>query len=253
MAGPEPRCPAPTRDATSGARPAPPDKRRRAEPRALFRRAAQDGGHAGGTAPPRGGHGAWARPAPGLLRAGGCHPAWVGPAGAGEWLRRRQEACERAGGPGVQGGAPATSQEPGPGAGVGAQRGPGGVPRPEPFVMPSCPPADRAGLPEAAHDLPEQEAGAAGRGRQGEAPPLLQEHRPRLQDSQGGKARPSRSAWAGSAASAPLLGLWPGQPCPESCGGPAVGLCGSARGLGLLRILNTITEPLHCLDCLTQC
>lgn len=126
MAGPEPRCPAPTCDATSGARPAPPDKRRRAEPRALFRRAAQDGGHAGGAAPPRGGHGAWARPAPGLLRAGGCHPAWVGPAGAGEWLRRRQEACERAGGPGVQGGAPATSQEPGPGAGVGVQRGPGG-------------------------------------------------------------------------------------------------------------------------------
>lgn len=262
-----PRCAAraapPPRDATSGARPAPPpDKRRRAEPRALFRRAAQDGGHAGGAAPPRDGTG----PGPGLHPAASGPPRGLRRRGLRSGLRRAGPfggaAAEAAGGlraggrgavpcPGVPGRAPGVSGEPCPGVGVPVRYRGGGL-RPEPFVMPPSPPADRAGLPEAAHDLPEQEAGAAGRGRQGEAAPLLQEHRPRLQDSQGGKARPPRGAWAGRAASAPLLGSRPGQLRPESCGGPVPGLCVSAHGLGQLGILGTITKPPCCLDCLSK-
>lgn len=42
-----------------------------------------------------------------------------------------------------------------------------------PVLTPLSPPPDRTRLPEAADDLPEQEASAAGRGRQGEVAPLL--------------------------------------------------------------------------------
>lgn len=47
----------------------------------------------------------------------------------------------------------------------------------------SQPPADGACLPKAAYDLSKQEAGSAGRNRQGKTPSVLQEYRSRLQDA----------------------------------------------------------------------